>query len=38
MKKYYYKKKKLLNHLINFVGELETVCFNIKTLEYYERF
>ena len=28
MKNYYYKRKNLLNHLINCVEELESVCLN----------
>ena len=28
MKNYYYKRKKLLNHLINCVTELENICLN----------
>ena len=28
LKEYYYKRKKLLNHLINCVEELENVCLN----------
>ena len=28
MQNYYYKRKKLLNHLLNYVEELENVCLN----------
>lgn len=37
MKKYYYERKNLLNHLINRVEELQNVCLN-KKYKYYESF
>ena len=36
MKNYYYKRKKLLNHLIDCVEELEGVCINEEKYKYYE--